>query len=213
MNFLDQSIQDYCNNHTSENNALLQKLDRDTHVNILNPRMLSGQFQGTLLSMISKLINPENILEIGTYTGFSALCFAEGLKKEGTLTTIDINEELEEFTQDFFNKSPYQNNIQYIIGNALDVIPTLNKKYDLVFIDADKNNYINYFNIVLPLLNPGGVILADNVLWSGKVLENLKENDIDTKTLIEFNEYVNKHAEVENILLPIRDGINLIRKL
>lgn len=213
MNFLDNSIQDYCNAHTSENSNLLKQVDRDTNVNILNPRMLSGQFQGKLLSMISKIINPKHILEIGTYTGFSALCFAEGLKKDGTLTTIDINEELEEFTQGFFDKSAFKKNINYIIGNAIDVIPTLNKKIDLVFIDADKSNYINYFNLVLPLMNSGGVILADNVLWSGKVLKDVKENDIDTKTLIEFNTYIKNNKEVENILLPIRDGINLIRKI
>lgn len=213
MNFLDSSIQEYCNSHTSDNNDLLKKVDRDTHVNILNPRMLSGQFQGKLLSMISKMINPTNILEIGTYTGFSALCFAEGLKKDGTLITIDINEELEEFTQKNFDDSPYKNNIEYIIGNALEVIPTLNKKFDLIFIDADKSNYINYFNLILPLMNSGGVILADNVLWSGKVLEDVKENDVDTKTLIEFNTYIKNNNEVENILLPIRDGINLIRKI
>jgi predicted O-methyltransferase YrrM len=173
--------------------------------------MLSGQFQGTLLSIISKLINPKNILEIGTYTGFSALCFAEGLQKDGTLTTIDINEELEEFTQQYFDQSPYKNNIDYKIGNAIDIIPTLNKKFDLVFIDADKENYIEYFNLVSERLNNNGIIISDNVLWSGKVLNTPSKNDEETNILIEFNKTLNKDKRFETIILPLRDGLSISR--
>jgi len=173
--------------------------------------MLSGAFQGRVLSMISKLIQPKTILEIGTYTGYSALCLAEGLQKEGTLITIDINEELEELSNKYFDKSTFRNQIEPIVGNALDVIPSLHKKFDLVFIDADKSNYCNYFNLIIDNMNSGGVILSDNVLWSGKVVEEIDSKDVDTIALIKYNKLLNSDDRIETVLLPIRDGLTISR--
>jgi caffeoyl-CoA O-methyltransferase len=173
--------------------------------------MLSGGYQGRILSMISKLIQPKNILEIGTYTGYSALCLAEGLQKNGTLITIDKNEELEDFAKKYFEKSNYNAQIKQLIGDALDIIPTLNEKFDLVFIDADKENYTNYFKMIIDKMNSGGVILSDNVLWSGKVVEKIDSNDKDTKVLVEFNKMLNTDDRIETILLPIRDGLSISR--
>ena len=211
MSFLPEKIDTYVVNHSQKEPELLQQLNKETWQKVLNPRMLSGSYQGRLLSIISKLIHPKNILEIGTYTGYSALCLAEGMQKDGQLITIDKNEELENFAKKYFNKSAYKNQIQQVVGNALDVIPTLTQKFDLVFIDADKSNYINYFNLIIDHMNPGGVILSDNVLWSGKILEDLKPNDEDTKTLIAYNKLLNTDTRVETVLLPIRDGLTITR--
>lgn len=211
MNFLSDELDKYVQDHSQIEPALLQQLNKETWQKVLNPRMLSGAYQGRVLSMISKLINPKNILEIGTYTGYSALCLAEGLQKEGELITLDKNEELEMFCKKYFDASAYQSQIKHIIGNAIDIIPTLNKKFDLVFIDADKSNYCNYFNLIIDKMNPGGVILSDNVLWSGKVVEEVKEKDIDTQALLVYNKLLNTDSRIETILLPIRDGLTISR--
>ena len=211
MNFLPDNIDAYIVEHTQKEPALLQQLNKETWQKVLNPRMLSGAFQGRVLAMISKLIQPATILEIGTYTGYSALCLVEGMQKEGTLFTIDKNEELEGFAKKYFDKSPYKNNIKQLVGNALDIIPTLNEKFDLVFIDADKSNYSNYFEIIIDKMNPGGVILSDNVLWSGKVVEEINPKDKDTKALIEYNKLLNSDDRIETVLLPIRDGLAISR--
>jgi predicted O-methyltransferase YrrM len=173
--------------------------------------MLSGAFQGRILSMISKIINPKDILEIGTYTGYSAICIAEGISNEATIDTIDKNEELEDIQNRYFKKSGFRDQIKQHIGNALEIIPTLNKKFDLVFIDADKSNYCNYFNLVIGKMKKGGIILSDNVLWSGKVVEKLDKKDIDTKSLLEYNRLLNSDPRVETVLLPIRDGLSISR--
>ena len=211
MNFLPDNIDKYVVDHSQKEPELLLQLNKETWQKVLNPRMLSGAFQGRILSMISKLIQPNNILEIGTYTGYSALCLAEGMKKNGLLYTIDKNEELEDFAKKYFNKSNYQNQIKQFVGNALDIIPTLNEKFDLVFIDADKSNYGNYFNLIIDKMNPGGVILSDNVLWSGKVVEEINPKDIDTKALIKYNKLLNSDDRIETVLLPIRDGLTISR--
>lgn len=211
MHFLPEKIDTYVVNHSQQEPELLQQLTRETWQKVLNPRMLSGAFQGRVLSMISKLINPKTILEIGTYTGYSALCLAEGLQKDGTLHTIDINEELEGLQQKYFQKSGYQNQIRQYVGNALDIIPSINNKFDLVFIDADKSNYINYFELVIDKMNSGGIILSDNVLWSGKVVEKLQPKDVDTKTLLEYNTLLNTDSRIETVLLPVRDGLTVSR--
>ena len=211
MDFLPENIDNYVVNHSQQEPKILQELSRETWQKVLNPRMLSGGFQGRVLSMISKLIQPKNILEIGTYTGYSALCLAEGLTKSGTLYTIDKNEELEELQHKYFQKSHYKNQIKQFIGNAIDIIPTLNQKFDLVFIDADKSNYLNYFNLIIDNMNKGGVILSDNVLWSGKVVEKLNLKDTDTKVLLEYNKRLNEDNRLETVLLPIRDGLTISR--
>ena len=212
MEFLDIKLDKYACDHTSKESDLLNDLDRKTNLQVFHPRMLSGQLQGRFLSMISHMINPNFILEIGTYTGYSALCMAEGLKETGKLVTLDINEELEPFTQSYFDKSPYKNQIEFKIGNALDIIPKITEEIDLVFIDADKDNYSNYYNLVFDKVRKGGFIIADNVLWSGKVLEDIKPNDKDTPALIEFNKMIQNDDRVENVLAPIRDGLMIIRK-
>jgi caffeoyl-CoA O-methyltransferase len=211
MNFLPEKIDNYVVNHTQKEPELLQQLNKETWQKVLNPRMLSGGYQGRILSMISKLIQPKTILEIGTYTGYSALCLAEGMQKNGTLFTIDKNEELEDFAKKYFELSPYNAQIKQLVGNALDIIPTLNQKFDLVFIDADKSNYITYFKLIIGKMNSGGVILSDNVLWSGKVVAEIEPNDKDTKALVEYNELLNSDDRIETILLPIRDGLSISR--
>ena len=211
MHFLPEKIDEYVVSHSQSEPQLLQELSRETWQKVLNPRMLSGAFQGRVLSMISKLINPSNILEIGTYTGYSALCLAEGLASDGTLYTIDKNEELEELQYKYFQKSPYKNQIKQFVGNAIEIIPTIDVKFDLVFIDADKSNYVNYFYLIIDKMNPGGIILSDNVLWSGKVVEELNTKDIDTKVLLEYNKLLNTDERVETVLLPIRDGLTVSR--
>jgi predicted O-methyltransferase YrrM len=213
MHFISEELEAYVEHHSQSEPELLVKLFKETHQKILQPRMLSGHFQGRVLSMLSKIISPKNILEIGTYTGYAALCLAEGMQKEGTLDTIDIKEELVSIQQKYFDLSPWKDQITAHLGNALDIIPTLNKKYDLVLIDADKENYIHYFNLVVPIMNPGGIILSDNVLWSGKVLEELNPKDTSTKVLLEYNQMVNNDPRVETVLLPIRDGLTVSRVL
>jgi predicted O-methyltransferase YrrM len=211
MNFLPNNIDTYVVDHSQKEPDLLKQLNKETWQKVLNPRMLSGAFQGRVLSMISKLTQPKTILEIGTYTGYSALCLAEGLQKEGALITIDKNEELEGFSKKYFDESEFKNQITQIIGNAIDIIPTLNKKFDLVFIDADKSNYSNYFKIIIDKMNSGGVILSDNVLWSGKVVEDINPKDLDTKALIAYNKLLNLDKRIETVLLPIRDGLTISR--
>jgi len=211
MNFLPEKIDNYVVNHTQKEPELLQQLNKETWQKVLNPRMLSGGYQGRILAMISKLIQPKTILEIGTYTGYSALCLAEGMQKNGTLFTIDKNVELEDFAKKYFEQSPYTTQIKQLVGNALDIIPTLNEKFDLVFIDADKSNYNTYFKMIIGKMNSGGVILSDNVLWSGKVVEKIELNDKDTKALVEYNELLNSDDRIETILLPIRDGLSISR--
>jgi len=211
MDFIDSSIQKYAEDHSSPESDLLRKINRDTHAHVLMPRMLSGHLQGRMLSMISHMVRPSVILEIGTYTGYSALCLAEGLKPEGKLITIDINEELETSVRKNFNESGFDNRIDYRIGNAVEIIPTLNERFDLVFIDADKENYSRYYDLVINHVPLGGYILADNVLWSGKVLN--EKPDKDTRAIKEFNHKVHIDSRVENVLLPVRDGIMVIRKV
>ena len=213
MHFIPKELDDYVVNHSEDEPELLQELTRETYQKILQPRMLSGHYQGRLLSMISKLIHPKNILEIGTYTGYSALCLAEGIQSDGELHTIDINEELLDFQRSYFNKSPYGKQIFQHLGNALEIIPSLNKTFDLIFIDADKDNYPAYFNVIIDKLNPGGIILSDNVLWSGKVIEPIKEDDFSTKALLEYNTLLKEDKRIETIILPIRDGLTISRKI
>jgi len=211
MNFLPEIIATYISNHTQTEPELLQKLNKETWQKILNPRMLSGAYQGRILSLLSKLIRPNTILEIGTYTGYSALCLAEGLTKEGKLITIDKNEELENFAKKYFQKSVYKNNIHAIIGNAGEVIPTLNNTFDLVFIDADKTNYATYFDLIIDKMNSGGIIISDNVLWSGKVVEEINPKDKDTKAIVAYNKKIAEDNRVETFMLPIRDGLTICR--
>ncbi len=214
MNFLPEAIDQYCQRHTSKPSELLEELDRETHLKVLMPRMLAGSYQGRLLSMFSKMIRPKYVLEIGTYTGYSALCFSEGLQSEGQIFTIDKNEELHTRTRSYIEKAGKQDQIQLIVGEALQEIPKLDYKWDLVFIDADKENYSNYYDLVFERLNVGGYIIADNVLWSGKVLDkDALEKDIDTKALDIFNKKVHADSRVENVLLGVRDGLMVIRKI
>ena len=208
MEFIDQKLSEYAENHTTAESALLQKLNRQTYAEVLIPRMLSGHLQGRFLSMISRLKSPKYILEIGTYTGYSALCLAEGLQGGGKLVTMDKNEELEDMVLDYFSKSDHKDKIQFLCGNAMEMIPDIEEGIDLVFIDADKENYLNYYKMVLPKMSKGGIVLADNVLWSGKVVnEDDVKNDEETSALHAFNEYVQQDERVTNVLVPIRDGI------
>lgn len=211
MHFLSEELDTYVTLHSQDEPELLMQLNKETHQKILQPRMLSGHFQGRVLSMLSKIIHPATILEIGTYTGYATLCLAEGLAENGTIDTLDIEEELVDFQRKYFDRSPWANQISQHLGNALEIIPTLNKKYDLVFIDADKENYINYFHLIVPMMNKGGIILSDNVLWSGKVLEEVKANDITTQILLEYNQLLKDDSRVETVLLPIRDGLTVSR--
>ncbi|MEI6866370.1 O-methyltransferase [Flavicella sp.] len=211
MEFLPEKLDDYIIAHSQEEPNILKELNRETWQKVLNPRMLSGGFQGRVLSMISKLIQPKKILEIGTYTGYSALCIAEGMSTEGTLHTIDKNEELYDLQKKYFDKSEYGSQIKQYVGNALDIIPMIDEKFDLVFIDADKSNYINYFDLIINKMNKGGIILSDNVLWSGKVIETLNPKDVDTAALLEFNKLMNTDNRIETVLLPIRDGLTISR--
>jgi len=212
VQFIPKKIDDYVVKHSQDEPELLQQLNKETYQKILQPRMLSGHFQGRVLSMISKLVNPKNILEIGTYTGYSALCLAEGIQNDGELHTIDIDEELYDFQRKYFDKSKFGSQILQHLGNALEIIPNLNITFDLVFIDADKENYSNYFNCVIDKLNSGGIIISDNVLWSGKVIETLQPDDTSTKALIEYNTLLKNDERIETVLLPIRDGLTISRK-
>ncbi|SOD78462.1 O-methyltransferase [Spirosoma fluviale] len=212
MDFLPLAITNYSDAHTSPESELLQRLNRNTHAHIMAPRMLSGHIQGRFLSMVSWMIRPRRILEIGTYTGYSALCLAEGLTEDGLLITIDQNEELEDFARSYWQQSPLNSKIDFRLGKAVDILPTFTETFDLVFIDADKRNLSTYFDQIIDKVRPGGFILADNVLWSGKVVEPVKSSDLDTLAVLAFNEKVHKDPRVENVLLPVRDGIMMLRK-
>lgn len=212
MEFIDPLLDKYVCEHTANESDLLKKINRETHLEVLQPRMLSGHLQGRVLSMFSKMIQPERILEIGTYTGYSALCLAEGLTLNGKLVTIDINEELAPRVRSYFFASEFSEQIDYKIGAAMELIPTLNEKWDIVFIDADKHNYINYYHLVFPMVNIGGYIIADNVLWSGKVIDS-SQNDKDTQLFREYNLLNHEDERVEEVLFPIRDGLMVSRKI
>ena len=209
--FLPENIDNYVVAHSQEEPKILQELTKETWQKTLNPRMISGAYQGRLLSMISKLIQPKNVLEIGTFTGYSALSIAEGLPKEGAIITIDRNEELAELQKKYFDKSDYKKQIQTFVGNAIEIIPTLTEKFDLVFIDADKSNYTNYFHLIIDKMNSGGIILSDNVLWYGKVAEKAGEKDMDTIALQAYNTLLNTDGRIETVMLPIRDGLTISR--
>nr|WP_314245714.1 O-methyltransferase [Capnocytophaga leadbetteri] len=211
MHFLSEELENYAAQHTEDEPLLLQELNKRTHLNVLQPRMISGHFQGRFLSLLSKMVQPRTILEIGTYTGYATLCLAEGLHPEGVLHTIDIKEELTDLQREFFDRSGYGNQIVQHLGKAADIIPSLNTTFDLVFIDADKQNYAHYFDLVIEKMNRGGIILSDNVLWSGKVVEEVKHNDKHTQALMAYNQKIKDDPRVETVLLPIRDGITLSR--
>ena len=211
MEFLPEKIEQYACSHTEKESDVLAKLNRETWAKVMTPRMLSGHLQGRVLSMFSKMIAPKNILEIGTYTGYSALCMAEGITKNGKLHTIDSNEEVCQFARKYFEQSEYSQKIIQHTGDALEIIPKLDTEFQLVFIDADKENYSNYFDLVFEKLSVGGYIIADNVLWNGKVLqENMDE---ETMALVSYNKNVHQDKRVENILIPIRDGLMICRKI
>lgn len=213
MHFISPELELYVERHSEDEPALLASLHRETYQKIMQPRMLSGHFQGRVLSMLSKLIRPINILEIGTYTGYATLCLAEGMQENGSIDTIDINEELFDIQKKYFDLSPWKGQISQHLGDALEIIPNLNKKYDLVFIDADKDNYLNYWKMILPVMNKGGIILSDNVLWSGKVLDKPDPRDLSTNVLLEYNIKLKEDSRVETVLLPIRDGLTVSRVL
>ena len=211
MEFLAREIENYAISYTEKEPELLAELNRETWAKVMNPRMLSGHLQGRVLSMFSKMIRPQNIIEIGTYTGYSALCMAEGLQEEGTLQTLDINEEYSSIAESYFKRSNYSKNIKTHIGNALDIIPKLDYNFQLAFIDADKENYSTYFDLIIEKIDKNGYIIADNVLWSGKVLN--AEKDIETEALDLYNKKVFSDSRVQTILLPIRDGLMISRKV
>lgn len=213
MEFIDQNLDDYICSFTEKEPEYLKELNRKTHLEVLQPRMLSGHFQGRLLSLLSHMIQPSRILEIGTYTGYSALCMAEGLKKGGKLITIDVNEELEAIVAEFIGKANMQSMIEQLIGDAMQIIPTLDKVFDLVFIDADKRNYINYYNLVFDKVKKGGYIIADNILWSGKVLEEYEKTDKSTQVIMDYNRMIHEDPRVKEIILPVRDGLSIARKI
>lgn len=211
MEFISEELENYCLEHSDDESQILQHINRETHAKVMMPRMLSGHLQGLFLKFISNMIKPTNILEIGTYTGYSAICLCAGIQPDGKLITLDKNEELQERVQSFFDKSDFKNTIDYRIGNALELIPNIDIRFDLVFIDADKINNSTYYDLVFEKVNKGGFILADNVLWSGKVLDEKK--DKDTIAIDAFNKKIANDTRVEKMILPLRDGITLIRKL
>ncbi|HRG38642.1 MAG TPA: O-methyltransferase [Bacteroidia bacterium] len=213
MEFIDEKIEAYALSHSQSESDVLKKLNRETHLKVLSPRMLSGHLQGNFLSMISKMIQPKQILEIGTYTGYSAICLAQGLQEGGKLHTIDSNEQLEKMARSYFQEAGLANKINLLIGDALTIIPTIQETFDLVFIDADKKNYSTYYDMVFDRVRPGGYIIADNVLWSGKVLDTQKNNDRETVLIDEFNKKIHEDKRVEHQLIPIRDGLMVARKL
>lgn len=213
MHFLSEALENYIVAHSEEEPSLLTNLTRETHLKVIQPRMITGHFQGRVLSMLSKILYPKNILEIGTYTGYSAICLAEGLRKDGQLHTIDINEELHTIQRNYFDQSDFGQQIIQHTGDALDIIPNLDMVFDLVFIDAEKKSYDAYFEAVLQKTKPGSIILSDNVLWSGKVVEPLSDKDGATKALLAYNKKLKKDTRVETVLLPIRDGLTLCRVL
>lgn len=211
MHFLSATLEDYIAENSQSEPEVLTALTRETHLKVVQPRMLTGHFQGRTLSLLSKIINPKNILEIGTYTGYSAICLAEGLQQQGVLHTIDVNAELYAIQRKYFDKSGYGERIVQHTGNALDIIPELDKTFDLIFIDAEKKDYLKYLDAIMPFTKSGTVILSDNVLWSGKVIEKLNPKDKTTKILLEYNRRLANHPLLETVLLPIRDGLTLSR--
>jgi len=202
----------YILQHIDEEDEVLTELDRETHLTVLGARMISGHLQGKVLAMLSKMIQPERILEIGTFTGYSAICLAKGLTESGKLITIEIDDELQSLAQKYFKKTGCQQKIEQHIGTALEIIPRLNEKFDLVFLDADKKEYSEYFNLVFEKVKSGGYIIADNVLWSGKVLDKPAPDDEQTKGIIEFNKMIKNDNRVEKVILPLRDGMTVMRK-
>ncbi|MCR4680330.1 MAG: O-methyltransferase [Bacteroidales bacterium] len=212
FDLIDHDIEAYCEAHTSPESKLLHDLNRRTNLETVNPRMLSDQLQGQFLAFISKMMRPKHILEIGTFTGYSALCLAEGLAEQGELHTIEINVEYEDRIREYLSQSPLGNHITLHIGDALEVVPSLKKEWDLVFIDADKEDYRDYYDVVFPRVRQGGIILADNVLWNGKVTQTVAGGDRDTRAIMEFDDYVQQDGRVRNLLLPFRDGIMMIEK-
>lgn len=212
MEFITKDLSDYCENNTSPESEVLAQLNRETHLKVVSPRMLSGHLQGRFLSFISKLQQPKLIVEIGTYTGYSALCLAEGLHPEGKLISIDVNEETSSFAKSFIAKTEYANQIELVLADAKEYVTTINEPIDLVFIDADKKNYLNYYHLIIDKIKPGGLIIADNVLWSGKITMPEKDMDRETLALHQFNQFLQQDSRVENILLPIRDGLMVVRK-
>lgn len=211
MNFLNEALDNYVVTHSQDEPEILRNLYTETWQKMINPRMTSGHYQGRVLAMLSKLTQPKTILEIGTYTGYATLCLAEGLAENGIIHTIDRNEELFDFQYNYFSKSAYSKQIKQHLGDALAIIPTLDTKFDLVFIDADKINYSNYFDLIISKMNKGGIILSDNVLWSGKVIEPIKEKDLDTQAILAYNKKLKNDNRIETVLLPIRDGLTISR--
>lgn len=210
---ITEELEEYCEAHSTPESDLLYRLNRETNLKCIKPRMISGHLQGRLLSFISQMMRPKRILEIGTYTGYATLCLAEGLADDGRIDTIEVDEELEEMIRRYFSQSAYNEKITLHIGDALQVLKQLDATWDLVFMDAEKDDYIAYYELVLPRLRQGGIILADNVLWSGKVVQEVKTGDKETRALMKFNDYILEDKRVKNFLLPFRDGIMVIEKL
>jgi len=213
MNYINENLEDYIIKHSQQEPRILKDLNRETNLKVLQPRMISGAHQGRLLSIISKIISPAKILEIGTFTGYSTLCLSEGLTKDGRIHTVDINEELYDLQRKYFKKSPFNDNIIQHLGNALEVIPTMDNNFDLIFLDADKNNYPEYLDVLISKLKIGGVLLSDNVLWDGKVLNPISEKDISTKAIVKYNKLLSQREDMDNVILPIRDGLTISRKI
>lgn len=213
MNYINEHLEDYIIKHSQQEPRILKDLNRETNLKVLQPRMISGAHQGRLLSIVSKIISPTKILEIGTFTGYSTLCLSEGLTKGGRIHTVDINEELYDFQRKYFKKSPFNDNIIQHLGNALEVIPTMDNNFDLIFLDADKNNYPEYLDVLISKLKIGGVLLSDNVLWDGKVLNPISEKDISTKAIVKYNKLLSQRGDMDTVILPIRDGLTISRKI
>ena len=213
MNYINEHLEDYIIKHSQQEPRILKDLNRETNLKVLQPRMISGAHQGRLLSIISKIISPAKILEIGTFTGYSTLCLSEGLTKGGRIHTVDINEELYDLQRKYFKKSPFNDNIIQHLGNALEVIPTMDNNFDLIFLDADKNKYPEYLDVLISKLKIGGVLLSDNVLWDGKVLNPISEKDISTKAIVKYNKLLSQREDMDNVILPIRDGLTISRKI
>ena len=212
INFIDDNILNYSISKSEKESKLLNDLYRETYLKVLNPKMISGHYQGRILSLISKIISPKKILEIGTYTGYSAICLCEGMDKDGVLHTIDNNKELVEIQNKYFKKANLKDKIVQHSGDAKNIIPSIDEEFDIVFIDADKESYPEYYDLIINKVRSGGIIIADNILWSGKILEKVKKDDQATKPIIEFNNKIIKDDRVKNIILPIRDGLNIVRK-
>lgn len=212
INFIDDNILNYSISKSEKESKLLNDLYRETYLKVLNPKMISGHYQGRILSLISKIISPKKILEIGTYTGYSAICLCEGMDKDGVLHTIDNNKELVEIQNKYFKKANLKDKIVQHSGDAKNIIPSIDEEFDIVFIDADKESYPEYYDLIINKVRSGGIIIADNILWSGKILEKVKKDDQATKSIIEFNNKIIEDNRVKNIILPIRDGLNIVRK-